>query len=770
MTVEKVKPWDFCFTLLLSIITLTVSYAQQVTTYAGTAGVSGYLDGPAVQSRFNSPHGVCTDRQGNVYVADRYNHRIRKILTNGTVVTLAGSGLPGSTDGTGMAASFNEPWALACDSLGNLYIADTKNYKIRKVTPSGVVATVAGTGIFGTTNGPVSTAQFGFPSGIAVKDDGSIIYVCDRMTHTIRKIENGQVTTLAGMPYLSGNVNGTGQAARFDHPYSICLDNNGNLIVADEWNHLIRKVTPAGVVSTIAGNGTAGNTNGNAFTASFHSPWAVVVDSLNNIYVGDGYNFTIRKITPAGQVSTYAGVTGMPGFSNGPALNATFNGITALAYFKSLHCLYAADSYNHLIRKIAPVSSITLTLTTSSPGHTFCADEPVTLIALPSGLSNYTFMEGSTILGTSSSGSLTLANMSVGLHAVHCTAVDNLGYNVTSDTIVITIHDNPVATITPAGTVSFCQGDSVMLTASAGNLWLWSQGATTQTIYVSATGFYSVTVTNHAGCTATSPVVTAIMNLWPSGGTTQNDTVCRGESAVLLASASPGVSFNWYDQPAGGIWLGSGAAFNTPVLFTTTTYYAEMQSVQGCINPNRLAAAAVVAPSPVLSFSYSLQSGNGNGLTVFFSNHSVNAQQFIWDFGDPTSPDNTSTLTNPVHQFSRPGKYVVMLIGINYSGCRDTLIQEIHVEYHTDVFIPSAFTPNDDGVNDLFRVRGGMIESVHMSIFNQWGECIYKAPLNVWDGKVKGHRVQNGTYVYLIQVTFKDHSTAQYKGLVTVIQ
>lgn len=163
------------------------------------------------------------------------------------VSTFAGSGSPGANDGTGTAASFNEPWAVACDTLGNIYVADTKNYKDRKITTAGVVTTVAGTGAFGVTNGPVSVAQFGFPTGIAVNKTGTTIIVSDRMTHTIRKIAGGNVTTLAGVVYSQGDVDGPGVTAKFDHPYSIAMDAVGNIIVADEYNNKIRKVTPAGV-------------------------------------------------------------------------------------------------------------------------------------------------------------------------------------------------------------------------------------------------------------------------------------------------------------------------------------------------------------------------------------------------------------------------------------------------------------------------------------------------------------------------------------------
>ncbi|HMT28608.1 MAG TPA: hypothetical protein PKD91_04940, partial [Bacteroidia bacterium] len=298
-------------TLLLGIV-VTMASAQTVSTVAGMAGVVGSADGPAASSSFNNPHGVACDRQGNVYVANRYGHTIRKITPSGTVSTFAGSGSPGANDGAGVQASFNEPWAVACDTLGNIYVADTKNYKIRMITAAGVVSTIAGTGVFGVTNGPLNVAQFGFPAGIAVNKTGSAIYVADRMTHTIRKIAGGNVTTLAGVVYSPGNTDGAGTLAKFDHPYSIALDAQNNIYVADEFNNKIRKVTAAGVVSTFAGDGSMGTVNGPALNASFNAPWGICVNTSGEVFVGDGNNFTIRKISQ-GNVTTYAGQDGVAG-------------------------------------------------------------------------------------------------------------------------------------------------------------------------------------------------------------------------------------------------------------------------------------------------------------------------------------------------------------------------------------------------------------------------------------------------------------------------
>ncbi|HKR07100.1 MAG TPA: gliding motility-associated C-terminal domain-containing protein [Bacteroidia bacterium] len=755
--------------LFLSFIAINVS-AQTVSRYAGVAASSGSVDGSALSAKFNSPHGICADKTGNVFVADRYNNKIRKITLLGVVTTFAGSGAVGANDGTGTAATFNEPWAIACDTNNNLYVADTKSYKIRKITSAGVVTTVAGTGSFGTTNGAVNVAQFGFPAGIAVSKDGSIIYVADRMTHIIRKIQGGQVSTIAGTAYLSGSTDGTGSLARFDHPYNICLDNSGNVIVADSWNFKIRKVTPTGAVTTVAGSGVQGSANGPALSATFDSTWAVVVDSTGNIYVGDGRNYTIRKITPTGIVSKYAGKTGIAGYTDGDTSVATFNGVTSLAYYKPLKCLFAGDSYNQLIRKISPLSTTVVTVTTNSSNNTFCLGASVTLTAAPSGLTSYTFKDGTTILGISATPSFTTTALSLGVHSITCTAIDLAGLPVTSNPINVNIVSSVPATISPAGPISICQGDSILLAASGGIAYHWSTGAVSQNIYAKNAGSYMVTVTSSGGCTAQSPPVSVTLKPFPTSVQTANDTVCPLEQGQITTVPQAGVSYYWYEQPTGGSLLSIGTTFTAPGVSQTTPYFIELHGSNGCMNPNRAAAYIIVDQAPSVSFQVSLPSIVPNGIQVYFYNSTSGGIQYQWNFGDPLSSDDNSSLENPTHIYAEPGDYNVTLVSTNQKGCADSLLKLIHVEHNLSIFIPTTFTPNNDGNNDIFRVRGSNIKTVSMNIFNQWGQKIYMSEKNEWDGTMRGDLVQNGTYSYFIDVMYNNETSEKFKGQITVIR
>jgi hypothetical protein len=310
---------------------------------------------------FNLPDGVAVDAAGNVYVADTLNHTIRKITSAGVVSTLAGStGSSGSADGTGSAARFFAPRDIAVDATGNVYVGDTNNFTVRKITPAGAVSTLAGlAGSAGSVDGAGSAARFAAPQGIALDAAGNL-YVADSSNFTIRKITPaGVVATLAGSAGNPGNTDGTGGSARFSNPTSVALDATGNVYVADFSNHTIRKITPAGVVSTLAGSaGLLGSNDGTGSAARFSNPLGVAVDAAGNVYVADFNNDTIRKITPAGVVSTLAGLAGSPGSSDGTGSAARFRNPRDVAVDAAGN-VYVADTDNDSIRKITPAGVVT---------------------------------------------------------------------------------------------------------------------------------------------------------------------------------------------------------------------------------------------------------------------------------------------------------------------------------------------------------------------------------------------------------------------------
>ncbi|MDP9080630.1 MAG: NHL repeat-containing protein [Bacteroidota bacterium] len=300
---------------------------------------------------FYSPTGVAVDAAGNIYVADYGNNLIRKITPAGVVSTLAGSGNQGQINAIGALASFNQPTGIAVDASGNVYVGDAGNNRIRLITPAGVVTTLAGSDSTGYTDGPGATAAFFHPEGVALDASGSV-YVADAGNGLIRKVKpDGTVSTFAG------NSVGTTAANIFSNPTGVAVDGSGNVFVANFINNNILKINAAGAVSAFAGSGVAGADNGQDTTATFSFPNSVAVDAANNLYVADGVNNLIRKITPGGLVSTLAG-SGIAGSADSTGTKASFDGPSGLAVDAAGN-VYVADSNNNLIRKITADGVVT---------------------------------------------------------------------------------------------------------------------------------------------------------------------------------------------------------------------------------------------------------------------------------------------------------------------------------------------------------------------------------------------------------------------------
>ncbi len=329
-------------------------------TLAGTSNI-GNADGTGPAARFYSPVGVAFDRAGNLWVADTYNHAIRRITPAGMVTTVAGlSGFSGSDDGTGSAARFHYPASLALDSADNLYVAEARNHTIRRITPAGDVTTLGGSaGNPGSLDGTGSEARFASPQGITIDAAGNI-YIADSGNSTVRKITAaGVVTTVAGTAGVPGSTDGAGGAARFRYPIGLAADAAGNVYVADGGDSTIRKITPAGLVTTVAGSaGNWGSLDGIGSAAQFNTPQGICLDLSGNIYVTDGGNGLIRKIDPTGSVTTLAGRSQNLGWMDGTGSEARFNFPCGIAV-SSTNTLFVADTYNSTIRRITMAGVVT---------------------------------------------------------------------------------------------------------------------------------------------------------------------------------------------------------------------------------------------------------------------------------------------------------------------------------------------------------------------------------------------------------------------------
>jgi sugar lactone lactonase YvrE len=403
-------------TLCCSNPTAVRSQSIRFSTFAGNAGY-GSVDGFTNYARFNFPHGMAVDEEGNIYVADTQNSAIRKIDATHFVSTLAGlAGSPGKSDGSTSIARFNNPQGIAVDAAGNIYVADTGNNLIRQITPSGVTTLAGSAGVTGSTNGTGTNALFRLPGALVV-DASTNVFVADTYNSTIRKVtfsgSNWVVTTIAGVPGTNANADGSTTNAFFFQPSGITIDSNQNLYVADTGNGAIRKIRFNGtnwVTSTIAHlplpldicsysgtrlyvtcaddtirrvefsgtnwtvdilagvSGVAGDTDGGS-GARFDYPSGLTIHD-GAIYVADSLNNTVRSVKTNGIVASLAGLAGGKGFVDGGMTDARFNQPTGLAT-DSDNNLYVADSKNGTIRQITPSGLVTTLagVATNSPGN-----------------------------------------------------------------------------------------------------------------------------------------------------------------------------------------------------------------------------------------------------------------------------------------------------------------------------------------------------------------------------------------------------------------
>lgn len=324
---------------------------MNVATYAGTGTAGSSNTSVATTSTLNNPTSAVVAPNGDMYIADYGNNMIRKITAAGVVSTVAGATTSGSTNANGTAARFYAPGGITMDSVGNLYVADQFNSLIRKVDTSGNVTTFAGSS-YGYVNGTGTAAKFQYPWSVAA-DASDNIYVADTYRNVIRKITPaGVVSLLAGSTTgTSGYQDGTGSTALFNYPSGIAVGPDNNIYVADQDNNRIRKITPAGVVTTLAGSGTKGTVDGSSSTAQFASPHGITIDPNGNIYVADEYSNAVRKIAPNGSVYTIAGNDATAGFANGTSDIAKFNHPIGLAVAPN-GSLYVVERNGNRIRII----------------------------------------------------------------------------------------------------------------------------------------------------------------------------------------------------------------------------------------------------------------------------------------------------------------------------------------------------------------------------------------------------------------------------------
>ncbi|MES2389836.1 MAG: T9SS type A sorting domain-containing protein [Bacteroidota bacterium] len=663
-----------------SNVTLSApALTTMVSTVAG--GNEGYYNASGADAMFNLPYGIAVDATGNLYVADYNNSSIRKVTPGGVVSTLAGNGTAGFAEGTGTAAQFNYANGVAVDAAGFVYVADQSNNRIRKITPGGLVSTFAGSGAGGFADGTGAAAQFNGPNGVAVDASGNV-YVADGSNNSIRKITpGGTVSTLAGGG-SAGFADGIGAAAQFNSPISVAVDASGNVYVSDAGNSSIRKITPGGVVSTLAGNGSAGFTEGMGAAAQFNYPTGLTLDAAGNVYVGDLFNNRIRKITPEGLVSTYSGSEG--DFIDGAVDVARFKGPNGLAFDASGN-LYVADEYNNSIRKIVPAATV----------------------------DSYLWSNGITAQ------SISLSTSDLGSYTVQ--GIQGSCTSASSPAVVVSLLAAPVITA-PSGTAN-CGSSRVSLTISpvqgaVSYLWNDRDHSTGLTISASSPGSYKVRALNSDGCISSfSNIVSVSSGTSPGIPTIQTPVstiICSGGQLTLQVLADPGVS--------GYIWS-DGITTGTTLSVTTAGSYSVRAINGACTSGVSNVITLTASPAP------NVPSISASGSTAFCAGGSVNlyatsvdpGTTYIWNDGLTNNSSITAT---------QAGNYSLQAIS---NGCTSAASNVIVVTLNTPagpvITSPSTYNCNGAAIQITAAEVSGATDYI-------WSDGVTHG--NIFDATVSG--------------------------------
>ena len=568
---------------------------------AGNEDAVGRLAG------FQAPQGMTVTPDGVAYIADTKNHTIRKVALDGTVTVFAGAaGVPGSATGSAANARFNSPTGIANDSQGNLYVSDTGNSVIRIITPDGVVSPLAGiVGLKGTTNGTGTAARFNEPLGLTVDRSGNV-FVADGKNHNIRKVTlAGVVTTFAGGAAVSGALDGTGTAARFNTPTGIDIDSLGNLFVADRLNATIRKISVAGVVTTFAGSaGNKGVAGGTGSAARFGEPAGVAVDAANQVIVTDLYDQSLRLISPAAVTTTLAGQDWMMdqatilnflplgGDTDGTGAVATFYLPSSVAVDETGQ-LFVLDRGNNTLRKGTP-PALGPTIVTHPVSAVVAVTAPVSFSVLAAGATGYQWKKNGSDIAGQTTGTLSFASALTVNEGAYSVVVSDVNGATTSHAAILRVLQAPTITQEPVS-ASVNPGSNVTFSVKATGLYhayqwkknginLGTPSATTSTLSLNNVGAadndtYSVVVSNLAG-SDTSATVSLFVKI-PPLITDQPDSLIVAKDALsasfTVASDGTNLTYRWY-QGTAAINTTTYPSAATPTLTLTNIKTADAAS------------------------------------------------------------------------------------------------------------------------------------------------------------------------------------------------
>lgn len=685
---------------------------------------------------FNHPSGLAIDASGNLYVSDIDGQVIRKITTAGVVTTFAGSGSKGFANGNGTAASFSSPNGLAVDGDGNVYVADMDNHAIRKIGYDGTVSTFAGSGSVGSLDGQGTAASFYGPANLAFDKNGNLIVV-DEYNANIRKIDpDGLVTTLAGNG--PGYVDGLGTAARFTLPYGIVIDAAGNLYITDLENYRIRKVTQQGLVTTLAGNGVRDNIDGTGTAASFGNVYGIAIDQAGNLYAYS--SSVIRKITPAGIVTTLAGGFDSSLPLDGTGAQAEVSSQVATIVTDASGNMYFTDTYNNLIRMLTPAGQI---ITIAGNGTQASVNGTIGDLATITNRQQYIRVNIQANLAIASKPPDVTENY-FGCQAV----LGSYGLAISSHCADL----NAQQLVRKPYTVKYVQ------TPAAGTLM---PNNVPTLIKVVATDNWGGIDSATFMFTALNGTIDKPASISINGPTT---AICYGSAVTFTATTVNPPARPTYVWTINGQLQSNDETFTTTQLKQGDKVVCVLSSIYPTCNTPITSVpfiASVIAP-PVISFPNSpfIEPGASVQLKPVIS--AGNVIKYSWQ---PSTGLSDPTVQQPIASPLLTTTYTLDITLSN--GC--TASQSVIVRVDPDLHIPTVFTPNGDGINDTWAIKALLLyPQCTVNIFNRNGQQIYYSRgYSGWDGTYNGKKVADGTYYYIIKPT---PDSPPYSGNVTIIR
>ncbi|MBL9189822.1 MAG: immunoglobulin domain-containing protein [Opitutaceae bacterium] len=629
-------------------------------TFAGAANNTSGADG--TPGSFNNPYGVAIDAAKNIYVTDTVNYTVRKITPGRVVSTLAGTAKqPGTANGTGAAARFTFPVGIAVDGAGNVFVSDAASATIRKITPAGVVTTFAGAAFqIGSADGTGAAARFSLPYGLAI-DGAGALYVADSGNNTIRKISaDGVVTTLAGGAGQAGFTNGTGTAARFSTPFGVAVDGAGNVFVADSANHAIRKITAAGVVTTVAGGGpnAAGAIDAPGAAARFNQPRGVAVDGGGNLFVSDYANSTIRHITAGGVVSTVAGSPGIFGEVN--SVGAAARLYEPIGILVDGTTVYVADTSNNQVRRGQPASSAPLPVISLHPlDQEVSVGQAVGFSVSATGSSlTYQWLRNNGIISGATNATYNIAATQNTDQAAYSVRVSSTGGAIDSNQATLTVL--PVAT------------GSINITARPVSINVNPGQAAVFTVAASGTGLTYQWFKNGGVISGATAASYTIASAQPGDAATYSVRLTSGTTTVtptakLTVGGATGSGISITAQPQGATRdVGQGVTFTVAASGTGTLTYQWLK------DDNTISGAT--GTSYTIN---SVQAADAGNYSARVSNGSQNvlSASALLVINNPPPPGPTSRLANLSVRTTLAASQTLSVGFVMSGGSRNVLVR-----------------------------------------------------------------------------------------------